>query len=221
VRAARACYDVAMAYEMPFISGKDSLNNEYRPAVGEPISIPPTLLISAMGQIDDVSKCVTMDLKRSGNILYRLDVMFRAGFGGSHFNFVQKLQGGDVPHLDVAKAKKLYDALHMAVMRGLVRSIHDMSEGGLAVSIAEMCIAGGLGAMLPGHFDEVELFCEANSRFVIEVEPKHMLELESLFEDMPIHKLGTVTSEPVLLFGDLFSVSVGELKSAWQGTLDW
>jgi len=221
VQAARACYDVATAYEMPFISGKDSLNNEFRPGVGEPIGIPPTLLISAMGQIDDVSKCVTMDLKRTGNVLYRLGVMHRTEFGGSHFNLVQKLQGGDVPHLDTAKAKKLYETLHAAMMRGLVRSAHDLSEGGLAVAVAEMCIAGGLGASLPGHFDKVDLFCESNSRFVIEVEPKHMLEIESLFKGLPIHKLGGVITEPALAFGDLFSVSVDELKSAWQKPLDW
>jgi len=221
VQAARACYDVATAYEMPFISGKDSLKNEFRPAEGEPISIPPTLLISAMGQIDDVSKCVTMDLKRAGNILYRLGVMVRTEFGGSHFNFVQELQGGDVPRLEAAKAKIVYETLHMAMMRGLVRSAHDMSEGGLAVAVAEMCIAGGLGATLPGHFDAEVLFCEANSRFVIEVETKNMLEVESLFKGLPIHKLGTVTTEPLLVFNDLFSVSVDELKTAWQKPLDW
>jgi len=221
VEAARACYDMAIEFGMPFISGKDSLNNEFRPPIGEPISIPPTLLISAMGQIDDVSKCVTMDLKKAGNILYRLGVMFRTEFGGSHFNFVQNLQGGDVPHLDAAKAKKLYETLHKAIMRGWVRSVHDLSEGGLAVAVAEMCIAGGLGASLPGHFDAVELFSESNSRFVIEVEPKHMLELESLFKGLPIHKLGSVTTEPVLSFDGLFSVGVDELKTAWQKPLDW
>ena len=223
VEAARACYDVATYFGMPFISGKDSLNNEFRPPNSEPISIPPTLLISAMGQIDDVSKCVTMDLKRVGNVLYRLGAMFRTEFGGSHYSFVQNLQGGDVPHLDTTKAKKLYETLHEAIMRGWVRSAHDLSEGGLAVAIAEMCIAGGLGATLPGHFDEVELFSESNSRFVIEVEPKHMLEIETLFKRLllPIHKLGSVTAEPVLVFDDMLSVSVDELKSAWQKPLDW
>ena len=96
-----------------------------------------------------------------------------------------------------------------------------MSEGGLAVAIAEMCIAGGLGASLPGHFDEVELFSESNSRFIIEVEPKYMIEIESLFQGFPIHKLGTVVKESVLAFDDLFSIGVDELKTAWQKPLDW
>jgi phosphoribosylformylglycinamidine synthase len=232
VEAARACYDMAIAYKMPFISGKDSLNNEFRPPNGEPISIPPTLLISAMGQIDDVSKCVTMDLKQPGNVLYQLGLTFKNEFGGSHFNFVQGLQGGDVP--DVSDGvRTFYETLHTAIMRGLVRSAHDMSEGGLAVAVAEMCIAGGLGARLFDDFlDETTLFSESNSRFIIEVVPEHTTEIESLFEDVladyPIHwfRIGTVTAEPVLSLGDLFSVclfsvSVDELKTAWQKPLDW
>ena len=67
VRAAEACRDVALAFRMPFISGKDSLNNEFRQA-GKHIVIPPTLLISAMGQVPDVRRCVTMDLKEPGNV---------------------------------------------------------------------------------------------------------------------------------------------------------
>ena len=220
VRAAQACYDVAMAYEMPFISGKDSLNNEYRPAVGEPISIPPTLLISAMGQIDNVSKCVTMDLKRAGNMLYQLGLTVKNELGGSHFNFVQGLLGGDIPELFPPQAKQIYETLHSAMMRGLVRSAHDFSEGGLAVAVSEMCIGGGLGATLTGDFDAERLFSESNSRFVIEVEPEHAAEIESLFGSW-IHELGTVNAEPILSLSNLFSVSVSELKSAWQGTLDW
>jgi len=214
VRAAQACYDVATAYQMPFISGKDSLKNEFRPAEGEPISIPPTLLISAMGQIDDVSKCVTMDLKKAGNVLYQLGET-REELGGSHFNFVRGLPGEDVPCLNPMRAKILYETLHTAIMRGLVRSAHDMSEGGLAVAIAEMCIAGRLGANLNGDFDEVDWFSESNSRFMIEVAPEHTAEIESLFKGFPIYKFGTVTAEPVLSFGDLLSVSVSELKDAF------
>ena len=222
VEAARACYDVAIAYKMPFISGKDSLNNEFRPPNGEPISIPPTLLISAMGQIEDVSKCVTMDLKRAGNRLFRLGHTYDE-LGGSHFNLVQNLHGGIVPKLDTLHARVFYETLHTAMIRGLVRSAHDMSEGGLAVAIAEMCIASGLGATLIDDcvLDKVTLFSESNSQFVIEIEPEHTTEIRSLFEGLPICYLGTVTAEPVLSFGDLFSVSVDELKTAWQKPLDW
>ena len=225
VEAALACYDVALAFEMPFISGKDSLNNEFRPAEGEPIAIPPTLLISAMGQVDDVSKCVTMDLKKPGNILYQLGET-KNEFGGSHYHLVQVIKepGMDrsaVPMLNVSAAKKLYETLHSAIMQGLVRSVHDLSEGGLAVAVAEMCIAGNLGAKLTGDFDVMALFSESNSRFVIEVEPAKSSALELLFKDLPICKLGEVSSDRVLSFGEAFSVDVGELKAVWQQPLDW
>ena len=229
VMAAKACYDVAIGFEMPFISGKDSLNNEFRPTEGKPISIPPTLLISAMGQVDDVSKCVTMDLKQPGNVLYQLGET-KNEFGGSHFleTVTNKESGGvsplvnnAVPSLDIIKAKKMYETLHGAIMRGLVRSVHDLSEGGLAVAIAEMCFAGGFGAKLFGNFDVVALFSESNSRFVIEIEPNHADELESLFKDLPIRKLGEVTEEKLLLFGEAFSADVDALKAAWQKPLDW
>jgi phosphoribosylformylglycinamidine synthase len=221
VRAAQACYDTAMGYAMPFISGKDSLNNEYRPAVGEPISIPPTLLISAMGQIDDVAKSITMDLKKPGNILYQLGET-KNEFGGSHYNIMREppTVSAVVPSLDIATAKKLYETIHTAITRGLLRSVHDLSEGGLAVAVAEMCIAAGFGAKLTGEFDVVTLFSESNSRFVIEVEPARAAEVESLFADLPIRKLGEVTTEKVLTFGDVFSANVDELKTAWQKPLD-
>ena len=88
VRAAMACHDVAVALGIPFISGKDSLNNEFRAAGREPVSIPPTLLISAIGQIDDVRRCVTMDLKEPGNLLYLVGLT-KNELGGSHFALVR------------------------------------------------------------------------------------------------------------------------------------
>jgi phosphoribosylformylglycinamidine synthase len=107
------------------------------------------------------------------------------------------------------------------MMKGLLRSVHDLSEGGLAVAVAEMCFAGGLGAKLLGNFDTTALFSESNSRFVIEVEPAHAAELELFFNDLPMRKLGSVVSDKVLSFGESFSANVDELKSAWQKPMDW
>ncbi|MGD0517563.1 MAG: phosphoribosylformylglycinamidine synthase subunit PurL [Thermoguttaceae bacterium] len=148
VRAALACYDLAVELGTPFISGKDSLNNEFRPlGAKEPISIPPSLLISALGQIDDVRKCVTMDLKRPGNFLYQVGLT-KNELGGSHFALVENLTGGEAPKVDAAMAKKTFAALHRAIYKGLVRSCHDLSEGGLAAAVAEMAFAGGFGAKI-------------------------------------------------------------------------
>ena len=169
VRAALACYDVATALGTPFISGKDSLNNEFRPSgkgvrphlceppegpfrqmgsdpfSAEPISIPPSLLISALGQVDDVGRCVSMDLKTPGNLLYLVGLT-KDELGGSHFSLVEGLSGGEVPKMDAAAAKKTFVAIHKAIHAEVVRACHDLSEGGLAVAAAEMAFAGGLGA---------------------------------------------------------------------------
>ncbi len=156
VRAALACHDLAIALGTPFISGKDSLNNEFRHRLpdgsDESIAIPPSLLISALGQVDDVSHCVTMDLKEPGNRIFLVGLT-KAELGGSHFALVGGCSGGDVPQVDAELARRTFAAVHQAIMAGTVRACHDLSEGGLAVALAEMAFAGGLGAsiQLPGR----------------------------------------------------------------------
>ena len=148
VRAALACHDVAVALGTPFISGKDSLNNEFRPAgAQQPISIPPSLLISALGQVEDVSRCVSMDLKEPGNLVYIVGTT-RDELGGSHYALVNRMTGGQVPTLDPQAARHTFAAMHGAIAAGLVRACHDLSEGGLAVAAAEMSLAGRLGLRL-------------------------------------------------------------------------
>src|SRR5262249_39569168 len=169
-RAAGACRDVAVAYGMPFISGKDSLKNEFH-AGGRHIVIPPTLLISALGRVPDVRRCVSMDLKEPGNQLFLVGVT-RDEMGGSHFHLVQGRAGGEPPRVDLGLAPRIFARLHEAIRRGLVRSCHDLSEGGLAVAVAEMAFAGGVGADVTGLRaateglpDEVLLFAESATRF--------------------------------------------------------
>ncbi len=160
VRAALACHDLAVVLQTPFISGKDSLNNEfsYTDADGRKrtIAIPPSLLISALGQVDDVGRCVTMDLKEPGNLIYQVGLT-RAELGGSHLSLVEGLTGGQVPTVDAAAAKRTFAAVHAAISAGCVRACHDLSEGGLAVAAAEMAFAGGLGMSL--HLDAVPHDC--------------------------------------------------------------
>ncbi|QGJ68490.1 Phosphoribosylformylglycinamidine synthase subunit PurL [Planctomycetales bacterium 10988] len=148
VRAALACQQMAIAFQTPFISGKDSLNNEFRykkeDGTDETIAIPSTLLISAMGQVEDVADCVTMDLKAPGNFIYQVGLT-KEEMGGSHFNQLFNLDAGQVPQVDPSLAKRTFMMLHRAIKAGSVASCHDLSEGGLAVALAEMAFAGGLG----------------------------------------------------------------------------
>jgi phosphoribosylformylglycinamidine synthase len=245
VRAALACYDVAVALGTPFISGKDSLNNEFRPAGGEPISIPPSLLISALGQVADVRRCVTMDFKEPRNLLYVLGVT-KDEMGGSHYARLRGLTGGQVPKVDPAAAKRVFAALHGAMDAGVVRACHDLSEGGLAVAAAEMAFAGGLGAKISLaqvpcdlHVDEslrdslpaakstpaTLLFSESNTRFLCEVRPENATAWETAVAGLPYGRIGEVTDDGVLTIATegsaLVQADVRTLKEAWQSPLRW
>ncbi len=259
VRAALACYDVATTLGTPFISGKDSLNNEFRPSrkgVGsllceapggpfrqktpdpfsaEPISIPPSLLISALGQVDDVGRCTSMDLKTPGNLLYLVG-QTNDELGGSHFSLVEGLSGGEVPKMDAAAAKKTFVAIHKAIHAEVVRACHDLSEGGLAVAAAEMAFAGGLGAhvsleQMPLGADcsglptTARLFSESNTRFLCEVPPERADAFEALLDGVPHARIGEVTDSgrlEILAGGALvLAANIATMKEAWQKPLRW
>ena len=233
VRTAEACRDVAIAYGTPFISGKDSLNNEYKSPT-QRITIPNTLLISALGRVPDVRKCVTMDLKEPGNELFIIG-RTKNELGGSHYNLVTGRSGGEPPRPDLTEAPKIFAALHAAIQAGLIRACHDLSEGGLAVTLAEMAFAGGVGAditglsEMPGTVglsDEVRLFSESTTRFVVEVQPQHVEQFKLAFTELPCAKLGhTVVEQRLRVAGAngewLVWTKLAELKEAWQKPLRW
>ena len=242
VRAALACRDVAIGLETPFISGKDSLNNEFRfddaDGNSQAICIPPSLLISAMGQVADVRQCVTMDLKETGNLLYQVGATLDE-LGGSHFGLVERLEGGTVPALNVPRSRATFAGMHAAIQAGAVRACHDLSEGGLAVAVAEMAFAGGLGATVrladaprEGRFasPSVEtvalLFSESNSRFVCEVPAAHRERFEQLLGDVPFAVIGEVTDGPLRFqsldrASDVVRAEPQALKQSWQAPLAW
>jgi phosphoribosylformylglycinamidine synthase II len=239
VRAALGCKDTAIAFGTPFISGKDSLNNEFSyldTATGEKrtVAIPSSLLISAIGQVADVRQCVTMDLKQSGNLLYLIGTT-RNEMGGSHYALVTKRSGGSVPHVDLKQAPQIFAAVHSAIGDGLVRSCHDLSEGGLAVAAAEMAFAGGFGVELnlSGLADSTEvtdpavlLFSESTTRFLFEVEPANSSEFEATFAGLPLVNIGRVTSTDRIIIAAnsaelVLDATCVELKSAWQSPLAW
>jgi phosphoribosylformylglycinamidine synthase len=222
VAAARGCHDAALIYRTPFISGKDSLNNEYRGPDGRRHAIPPTLLISAIGLIEDVSQAVTMDLKEPGNAVYLLGET-RDETGGSHWSLVMgnaHIGGGAVP-APASAAPALYRALHAAMRAGEVRACHDLSEGGLAVAAAEMCIGGrlGLALNLPGGDAVAALFSESNGRLLAEVRPAHQASFEARFAGLPLARLGAVTADGQLRLGShaqpAIDLPLAQLCAAW------
>jgi phosphoribosylformylglycinamidine synthase len=237
VRAAIACHDVAIAFGTPFISGKDSLNNEFSfsddRGQRQTIAIPPSLLISALGLVHDTAECVTMDLKEPGNLLYLVGET-KNELGGSHFALVNGLTGGRVPTVDLDTAPKVFGAVHAAIRGGLVRACHDLSEGGLAIAVAEMAFAGERGAKLsidkiPASKDSdeawVRLFSESNSRFLCEVPAARADEFEALLAGVAASKIGEVTDDGQLQISagntKVIDAEIGTLKAAWQRTLRW
>ena len=231
VRTAEACRDVAVAFGTPFISGKDSLNNTYAGKHGERLDIPHTLLVSALGRVPDVRTCVTMDLKEPGNDLYLVGTT-RDELGGSHYHLVTGTGGGAVPTVDLGQAPKVFAAVHKAIGGGLVRACHGLSEGGLAVAVAEMAFAGGVGtdvtglSQLAGLTDEARLFSESPTRFVIEAKPDAAESLKGVFAGLPFVKIGTTLAEPRLRIAGaggewLVWAKLSELKEAWEKPLGW
>jgi phosphoribosylformylglycinamidine synthase len=229
VRAAEACRDVALAFNMPFISGKDSLRNEFHSGENL-IVIPPTLLISALGRVNDIDRCVTMDLKEAGNYLYLVGVT-KNELGGSHYNLVTSVDGGLPPQVDLALAPKIFARLHDAIRRGLIRACHDLNEGGLAVAVAEMAFAGEVGADVTqlhtaNEADDILLFSESPTRFIVEVHPGRAAALEEIFSGLPLAKIGQTLKEPRLRIAGangewLIWARLLDLKEAWQRPLRW
>ncbi|KJJ83776.1 phosphoribosylformylglycinamidine synthase II [Candidatus Omnitrophus magneticus] len=231
-RACEACYDMAKVFGTPFISGKDSLNNEFNTGKTT-ISIPPTLLISAVSVIDNIEKTISMDVKEPGNIFYVLGETYNE-LGGSEYYKMKNALGGALPRVNPVKSLKTMKALSKAVSLGLARSIHDASEGGLAVAIAEMLFAGGLGADInlvnapkdkEVTREDILLFSESNSRFIVEVQKEKTKEFEKIMQGVKIGKIGEATKKPVLIIKDfsgkkeLMNVDINILKTAWKKTI--
>lgn len=234
VRCAQGCYDAAVAYGTPFISGKDSLNNEYTGPDGRRYAIPGTLLISALGIVPDVSRTTTMDLKKPGDLLYIIGET-RAELGGSHYATLCGDPGGPPPQ-PVPNALTRLRTVHRAIAAGLVQACHDCSEGGLGVALAEMCLAGRLGAAVelaavPGAVevlrDDALLFSESLCRFIVEVRPEDVAAFEAILKsaavEVPHARVGHVVETPELRIRgrggtELVGVCVAELEPAWRGS---
>ncbi len=233
VRACQACYDMTVVYGTPFISGKDSLNNEFE-YEGSMISIPDTLLISAMGVMPNSGKAVSMDFKQAGNLIYIIGDTFNE-LGGSEYFKILGFTGNGVPRVNPHKAKDLMDRLGLASARGIVSACHDLSDGGLGVALAEMAFAGGLGATVRlrdvplGEAidrDDFILFSESNSRFLAEIAPENKDEFEKTMGKTACACIGEVAYGKALdiygLNGDtILSLPVNKLKEAWRKPLDW
>lgn len=199
-RAAEACYDYAVAYGTPFISGKDSMYNDFKgfDANGKPvlISIPPTLLVSALGVMDDLEQATTLDAKVPGDVVYLLGET-HAELGGSEYYAHHGHVGHAAPVVDAASARNRYETLHRAIASGWVASGIAVNFGGLATALAKTAIGGQLGLEIDLDFadrlrTDALLFSESASRILVTVAPSHVQDFEQAFAGQPIQRLGTV-----------------------------
>ena len=236
VRAAQACYDIALAYGTPFISGKDSLYNEYHDtSTGDQLAIPGTLLISAISVIDDVDKAITMDAKSPGNLIYVIGKTYDE-IGGSHYTAIHNFVGNSVPIVRPETGKRIIQSLNHAIDQRLIRSCHDCSEGGIGVACAEMAFAGGFGMDLDlsnvprsnqTNADELILFSESNSRFIAEISPQNQKEFEHTLIGVPFNVIGQVTEGKEFIINGMTTgekivdTTIDQLKASWQGTFNW
>ncbi|MFW9777988.1 MAG: phosphoribosylformylglycinamidine synthase subunit PurL [Candidatus Heimdallarchaeota archaeon] len=230
VEACRACYESATALGSPFISGKDSLYNDFQTKHGETITIPHTLLITCVGIIPDIRKSITSDFKREMNSIYIIGDTYNE-LGGSMYHLVKGIQNGVIPDVpNPRKVKQIFERTIAAIDAEMILTCHDCSEGGIAVTLAEMCFGGNLGVDVnlrvfkDANLSDIELlFSESNSRFIVEVSQKE--EFEKFMEGIPVYHLGYVKGSSVKISGinkDLIiDAPVNELKKIWQQTFAW
>jgi phosphoribosylformylglycinamidine synthase len=204
VRAAIGCYDGAKAYRTPFVSGKDSLNNQFRTDDDTTIRIPPTLLITGLGIVHDIGRCVTSDAKQPGNTIVLVD-----GSAGW-----QKVTHGPKAAAGVARA----------IEQGVARSAHDVSDGGVLVALAEMLIAGStpgapIGASVHG-LGGLDPFEELPCRYLLEVAAGEVERLSALLDGVSCGAIAVLDDSGALKVGGV-ALDVEELARTWRGPLDW
>jgi len=240
VRAAYGCYDAAKGFGVPFISGKDSLYNEYA-VNGKSLSIPGTILISAIAVMDDVKSAVSMYAKHADDLIYIVGNTFDE-LGGSHYYDLSGGVGNNVPKVDIKPAKRLFNQLSKATDAGLIKAMHDCSDGGLAVACAEMAFSGGLGMELfltevpyksqkskvksQNLRNDFILFSESNSRFIVEIERRKQKKFEQLLKNIPFGVIGCVSkSKKFNIYGldskPCVRSDIDTLKEAWLKPLRW
>jgi phosphoribosylformylglycinamidine synthase len=232
VHSAIACYDMSKAFSVPFISGKDSLHNEY--SIGaKKFSIPPSLLISAVGIIENITNTVTMPFKENGNKIYVLGIT-RNELGGSIISKIKNIKSGIVPNVYPKESMPIMKCIYKAISKGLIETCHDSSEGGLAVAISEMSFAAGKGASI--NVDSIKttdnmsvaetLFSESNGRFIVEVNPNNENKFKEIFKGLSVSEIGYITDDDFILFESQkrkiqFKEKLTNLLNAWKHTINW
>lgn len=229
VRCNKALYDYTKLYKVPCISGKDSMKNDSTLG-GKKISIPPTVLFSTIAKMDDITKSVTLDFKKAGDLVYVLGDTYKE-LGGGEFYRLLDVTGNQVPKVRHETALALYDAVSQTTKAELCRSLHTPVFGGLGIGFAKASIGGRIGVdvdvnLIPkkeGMSHIEALFSESNSRFIATVAPEKAAEFEAMLAGHTFAKVGVVTDNGKIVFRDgatvLSEVAVDDAVKAYKTTL--
>lgn len=221
VRIAEGMAAMVRAYEIPMISGKDSMKNDLR-AGGVKISAPPTLLITMVATIPDVERVVSSEWKNDGDVIFVIGQTYDE-LGAAVISRLLGLEGGVAPVVRPEAAAARYAKMAEAHAAGLLRSSHDLSDGGLLTAIAECCVGAGRGAALqaPAGWGAAAWFSESHSRFVVSVSPADVNALQAIFGDDAL-QIGAVEGEgsgAALTVDGAPLATVGALSAAYTTPL--
>lgn len=232
-RAVRACWDTAVGFGTPFISGKDSMFNDFlgydEKGKEVKISVLPTLLITSVGIIDNIYRAVSLDPKFPGDLIYILGETFEELGGSEYFAYLGFI-GNSVPKVNISKNKKLYLAVSRCTKKGLIASAIGVGKGGLGIALAKMAIAGGLGVevslkKLPGDFskDDYCLFSESQGRIIVSINPCHKNKFEELIKGIPFALLGRIIPQKRIIITNkkeerIVDLDLNEAKKIYKST---
>ena len=239
--SAKACYDYAVTYGTPYISGKDSMFNDFKGYDKDgneiKISVPPTLLISSLSVVDDISKVITMDSKIAGDLVYILGTTKDELGGSEYFQLLnKKFIGNNIPQVNAEQALALYRTFKKAIDQELLASAISITHGGLGVALAKKAISSQMGleidlakvptstndendkSLRPDHL----LFSESQSRIVVTIDPKNKEKFEELFAEHNPAEIGKVIEGPALILKSkedpISNSSLKELTESYHST---
>ena len=232
-QAAKACYDLTVAYETPLISGKDSMFNDFsgfdEKGKSIKISVLPTLLISSIGVVNNIYKTISIDTKFPDDLIYVLGETSDEMGGSEYFNLNKKVSD-HLPPVDINKNKKLYENFYQAAQKNLISSSISLTRGGLGIGLAKMSIAGKLGIKVSLKNlskklirDDYSLFSESQGRILVTINPKNKKIFEKTFKNNYFKLIGKVTKDSKLVISGsnnktLVNLNIDKIEKAYKLT---
>lgn len=221
--AVDAVVEFIHAFRRSVVSGKDSQSSRFKSKEGEIIDNPPVVAWTTVGKIEDVDKTTSTDIKKAGSTLVLVGEQDLEAMGGSAYFDIEGGSSLKVPSVNLGQLPKTFKAVHNAIKEGKVLSAHDVSEGGVAVAVAEMCFGGEVGASLSmpasNQYELAgKLFNETPGCFVLEID--RSIDVEELFSGIPHKSIGYTTDDKIfeVINGeqDVIIENIDALKRAWK-----